>query len=238
MKICVLGASSVLAIAGLASAGLETQVGPGSPTNPGGSSYGTRSVLWDNGDTDGSNGYSELDVGFFGISRSTLDDFVITDPAGWNISDFHDLVLYPSGNPLAGVGYNLTFRADAGGTPGAVLGPTTNTSYTQTVTGRNWFGIQETRIDVTFNPIFLGPGRYWIEMQNISPDNTFHMVRSAVTGSEAWVNYQDFPPMMPGSSLFGVAADMSYVLTGDVAPAPAGFAAAAIAGLALARRRR
>lgn len=229
---------AVAAFAGLASA-QATQIGPGPASDQGPNPFANRaSLLWDNGDTDGVNGYSEAVPSVFGFSRSLLDDFVISDPAGWKISDYHGIYLWFSGGTGLGTDVNLTFRADAGGSPGGVIASTSNTSYSETPTGRTWFGRPEVSVDVEFAPVTLGPGTYWVEMQMVGSDNAFHMVRSTVSGSEAWINYADFGGMFPGSAAFGVPADVSYQLTGTVVPTPAGLAVLGLAGLGARRRRR
>jgi|GEM_PF-3493146 len=228
---------TIVSIAGVASA-QAVSVGNGNPVNLGNDPFSNRATLWDNGDTDGTNGYSQATSGVFGASRSTLDDFEVTDRAGWILNDFHTLGLWTSGATGIGRGYNLTFWSDAGGAPGAPIATASVNSYAENVTGRTWFSRPELAIDVTYDDIFLAPGRYWVEMQIVGPENHFQMVRSGVTGSEAWVNYADFGGLMPGSAIFGAAADIAYSLTGDVAPAPGALALLGLGGLAAARRRR
>ncbi len=239
MKTCgIVSVAALFAVAGLASADNRTQVGPGVPTTPGSNPFAGRApVLWDNGDTDGSNGYSEATPAVFGAYRSTVDDFVVSDPAGWNVSDYHGLYLWFSGGVGLGSDVNLSFYHDAGGAPGAFITSTTNTSYTETVTGRSWFGRPEVLAEVDFTPVFLPAGTYWVEMQIVGTDNAFHMVdSSSILGAEAWVNYSDIGTG-PGTAFFGVAADMAFQLTGTVAPTPSALALLGIAGLAGRRRR-
>ncbi|MFG0242130.1 MAG: hypothetical protein ACF8R9_05005 [Phycisphaerales bacterium JB054] len=227
---------TIVSIAGVASA-QAVSVGNGIPTNLGNDPFSNRATLWDNGDTDGSNGYSQATSGVFGFSRSTLDDFEVTDNAGWILNDFHTIGLWSGGGTGLGSGYNLTIWSDSAGSPGAPIVSANVNSYAENVTGRTWFSRPEVAIDVTFDDIFLGAGRYWVEMQVIGTDNHFQMVRSTVTGSECWVNYADLG-FGPGSSVFGVAADLAFSLTGEVAPAPGALALLGLGGLAAARRRR
>lgn len=228
---------TIVSIAGVASA-QSVSVGNGIPVNLGNDPFSNRATLWDNGDTDGSNGYSQATSGVFGASRSTLDDFEVTDSAGWILNDFHTLALYSGGGTNNGSGYNLTFWSDASGAPGAPIATANVTSFSESTTGRTWFSRPELAQDVVFDDIYLAPGRYWVEMQVIATDNAFQMVRAGVTGSECWVNYADFGGLMPGSSIFGTRADIAYSLTGDVAPAPGALALLGLGGLAAARRRR
>lgn len=230
---------SVLAlasIAGVASA-QAVSIGNGVPANLGNDPFTQRATLWDNGDTDGSNGYSDATSGVFGAARSLLDDFEVTDNAGWVLNDFHTLGLWSSGGSGLGSTYNLKFWSDNAGSPGSVIATANVTSYAENNTGRTWFSRPEHMIDVTFDDVVLGPGRYWVEMQVVGSDNHFTMVRSSITGSEAWVNYADFG-FGPGSSVFGVSADIAYSLTGDIAPAPGALALLGLGGAAAIRRRR
>ncbi|MDQ7012414.1 MAG: hypothetical protein Q9O74_00790 [Planctomycetota bacterium] len=231
---------SVLAlasIAGMASA-QAVSVGNGNAANLGNDPFSSRATLWDNGDTDGSNGYSNATSGVFGASRSLLDDFEVTDSAGWILNDFHSLTLWSGGGSGIGTGYNLTFWSDNAGSPGAPMMSANVNSYMETPTGRTWFSRPEMRHDVTFDDVFLPQGRYWVEMQVIGPDNNFHMVRSTVTGSEAWVNYDDLGGLQSGSAIFGAPADLAFSLTGEIAPAPGALALLGLGGIAAIRRRR
>lgn len=230
--------AALIAFAGLASAD-AIQAGPGVGSVQGSNPFAGRApVLWDNGDTDGSNGYSEAVSSVFGFSRSTLDDFVVSDPAGWCISDYHGLYLWFSGGVGLGSDVNLTFWHDNGaGGPSTSFGSTTNLTYSETPTGRTFFGRPEVLVEVDFEPFCLPQGTYWVEMQIVGTDNAFHMVRSAVTGGEAHVNYADFGGLAPGSAIFGAPADMAFQLTGEVAPAPSALALLGIVGLAGRRRR-
>jgi hypothetical protein len=190
-------------------------------------------LLWDNGDTDGSNGYSNADRGAFGALRTLLDDFVVPD-GGWVLQDFHSYQIWNSMPPGSGTDYSLSIRADAGGSPGAVIATAVTQSYSEAATGRVWFGRQEYETTYTFDDIPLGPGVYWIEGNVIGPENNFWMIRQQVTGSECWINYEDFGGMMPGSALFGGPADLSFKLTGI--PEPASLFLLGLGALALRRR--
>lgn len=190
-------------------------------------------LLWDNGDTDGSNGYSNADVGAFGAQRTCLDDFVV--PAGgWVLQDFHSFQIWNTVPVGSGWDYNLSIRADAGGTPGAVIATAVTQTYGETATGRFWYGRAEYQTNYTFDDIALSAGTYWIEGNVIGPENNFWMIRAGVTGNECWVNYDDLGGLMRGSTQFGVAADMAFSLTGI--PEPASLFLLGLGALALRRR--
>src|SRR6185503_16676203 len=98
--------------------------------------------LLDNGDTDGSNGYSNAVVGVFGARRTLLDDFVVPAP-GFVLDEFawrHLWNSFPSGS---GTGLEMSIRSDAGGSPGPVIMTLTPSGYTEAATGRVWFGRPE-----------------------------------------------------------------------------------------------
>ena len=88
----------------------------------------------------------------------------------------------------------------------------------------------------TFEPVALGPGRYWFEATVVGPENNFWMVRTEVTGTQCWVNYDDLGGLQAGSTIFGEVANMNFTLTGI--PAPGALALLGLAGLAGSRRRR
>lgn len=233
----LVSALTLASVAGIASA-QAVQVGPGAPVDSYNDGFTNRSTLWDNGDTDGTNGYSQATSGVFGAYRATVDDFVVSDAAGWRLNSFSTLGLWTSGAAGIGTGYNLWFHADNSGAPGSVVATANVTSYAEARTGRTWFSRPEVAIDVTFDDVILAQGTYWVQMQVIGPENHFQMVRSQVTGSEMWINYADFGGLMPGSAVFGAAADAAYSLGGEVVPAPASLALLGLGGLAAARRRR
>ncbi|MBU0639337.1 MAG: PEP-CTERM sorting domain-containing protein [Planctomycetes bacterium] len=193
-------------------------------------------LLWDNGDTDGTNGYSNADAGAFGYRRTCLDDFTITDPQGWELTDFHSYQIWNTYAPGSGWDYSLSFRADNGGTPGAVIATATTVSYSETATGRFWFSRPEYETNYEFAPIVLGPGTYWIEGNVVGPENNFWMIKSSVTGSECWVNYDDLGGLQSGTAIFGVPKDLSFQLTGTIVPEPASFLLLGLGVLALRRR--
>ncbi len=234
MSIRMVSAVVVLvAAAGVVSAD-AIQAGPG-PSVSTSSPWSSRtSIVWDNGGTDGSNGYSEAEQAVFGAYRSTVDDFTLG--ATTSITGYYGQYITFSGALPAGTGMNLNFYADAGGAPGAFVASANETGYSEVLSGNNWFGRDEAVVHSTFDAIVLGAGTYWVEMQIVNIENDFHMVRAGVTGSEAWVNYEDIGTG-PGSGIFGTAADMAFALEGDVVPAPSALALLGLAGLAGRRRR-
>ena len=169
----------------------------------------------DNGDTDGSNAYSNFTEDWFGIRRTLLDDFVVARPATlthlasnhlWNVEHYVPF----------GTGAEIVLRADAGGSPGAVLTPNLVVEHCEAPTGRRFFERFEVESVVRLEPVHLDPGTYWLEGVMVSPppyDNNFWLVRASITGSECWVDYDDLGGFQPGSAVFGVQADLNFSIT-------------------------
>jgi hypothetical protein len=176
-----------------------------------------RGILWDQYDTDGSNGLSHADRSVFGYQRALLDDFEI--PAGdtWVLEDFHSLNLWNTMSPPQGTDFHLEFWSDNNFQPGASLVTATTVSYSEAGTGRTWFGRPEFEITYKYEPITLTGGaegtRYWIYGFVIGPENCFWMARETIWGSQCWCDYEDYPPMQPGSNIFGVEYDLAFRLT-------------------------
>lgn len=174
-------------------------------------------ALWDNGDTDGSDGYSHAPLTAFGYRRALLDDFVVP-PGGWTLTGFSWLMIWNSGGSGEGTGAEILFRADSAGSPGAIIATGNVTGWSEVATGRNWFGRPEERATATFDAVPLGPGTYWVEYLPIGPENSFGMVRSGITGSQCWINYDDYGGLQPGSYVFAKQADLSWQLLGMAGP--------------------
>ena len=191
-------------------------------------------ILYDNGPTDGSNGYSNATAGVFGARRTLLDDFVLDQDS--TILDFHWTHIWNTFPPGSGVGLEISFLSDAGGAPGVPLATATITGYSEVATGNTFFGRQEAASAVTMDGIDLGAGLYWFEATIVGPENNFWMIQANVNNSECWVNYDDLGGMMPGTSQFGAPADLNFYITG--VPAPGALALLGLAGLAGTRRRR
>jgi hypothetical protein len=170
-------------------------------------------ILWDNGDTDGSNGYSI----YYDLGRWLLDDFVVPE-GGMTISDFHQTYIWNSFPPGTGTDYELNLYADDGGMTGAFLMALNTTLVSEVPTGRAFFGRNEAVGNVAIEPVFLDAGTYWLEMTVVGPENCFAMIHAYLTGSECWWRADDLGFFGPGSDNFGTAADVNFCLTGDPPP--------------------
>jgi hypothetical protein len=173
-------------------------------------------TLWDNGDTDGSNGYSHATVAAIGRYRALLDDFVVPGGGNWSVTGFSWLMLWSTSGVGKGTSATILFRGDSAGSPGAVIATATVTGWSETATGRTWFGLTEVRAQATFNAISLGPGTYWVEFLPIGPENSYGMVKTAITGYVGWINWPvDFPPgLQPATVVTGATVDYSWRLLG------------------------
>ncbi len=176
-------------------------------------------MLWDNGDTDGSNGYSVLGS----PRRSLLDDFELVKPA--LVSEFRCYMLYTSSHAND---MELTFWTDDDGDPGEEMFTVTSVDFSEEATGRVWFGYPEYEIDYIFEEVKLPAGIYWAEgWLGAGTPNSFWMIHLApLWGSECWINYDDYG-FMPASNIFSVQADLSFQIWGKSGASvyiPLGFA--------------
>ena len=173
-------------------------------------------TLWDNGDTDGSNGYSNMAASVTGIRRAEMDDFVVPGGSTWNITALSWLMSWSNNSTNSGTGAEVRFRADAAGTPGAIIATATVTGWTEVVTGRSWYGFTEERAQATFNTIVLGPGHYWVEYLPIGPVNAWAWVRLGITEIPAWINWDDYG-FTSAYVVASVYVDFSWQLLGTSA---------------------
>ncbi len=174
--------------------------------------------LYDNGATDGTNGYSNGTAAAVGVNRFLLDDFVVPGSEIWEVLDYTWTHVWNSLSPPQGTGVSFEIVADAAGMPdiGTVIGTANVTTYTEVATGNIFFSRPEAESFAAFDPIILASGTYWFQMQILGPENNFYLVRSTVTGNELWVNYVDEAGLQSGTAQFGVAADLNFRLGGNI----------------------
>ena len=193
-------------------------------------------LLWDNYDTDGSNGWSMADASVFGFQRALMDDFEVPD-GGWVVQDYHCLMLWNTMQPGSGWDFYLEFRPDIGGAPDPNPGIlTTGHVYSEVGTGRTWFSRPESEVTLEFDDVALASGLWWWYGFVIGPENSFMMIdQTSIQLAEAWVDYEDLGGFQSGTTQFGYPADLAFQITGI--PAPGALALFGLAGL-LGRRRR
>ena len=227
---------AAFALAGVAVAQDISPSGVAGPPQPGRSWTSAPTItLWDNGDTDGTNGYSHCDPGCFGFRREILDDFEVPAGEAWDADGFVWLNLWNTLPVGSGFGAEFSIVEDAAGTPtGPVVGVANVTSYAEAGTGRTWFGRPEGEITIGYDPIFVPEGVHWVNFNVIGPENAFAMVKATVTLTEVWVDYEDFGGLQPGTAIFGVPADLAYVLLGELAGGVPTMPLWAMLGLGLA----
>jgi hypothetical protein len=220
-------------------------------TGPSNASSGTfllgPGVLYDNGAPDGTNGYSNGSAVGGTLSRFLMDDFVVTG-SGWNITDFHFNSVWNSAATGLGTGINLEFWSDNAGSPDSPIATANVNSYSEVATGGVFFSRPEVESSITFDPITLGPGTYWVHAQIIEPggDNNFWLISNngVITGSESWVDWPNEaagPLFGPVSTSIGAAAsDLNFRLTGTrvTIPEPASVGVLALGTFMLFHRRR
>lgn len=114
--------------------------------------------LWDNNmEPDGFNGRALSPPNFPDIR--VADDFVVSDPAGWRISDFHVTVIEDIDWVSSGRMEFVIYRN--GDCPGPVLGGNL-VPIERMATGDELFGRAVYEYWAFFDPIKLPRGRYWI----------------------------------------------------------------------------
>jgi subtilisin-like proprotein convertase family protein len=160
------------------------------------------------------NGYSIWDNGA-GTNRSIMDDFNV--PAGSDqILNEVSTVLINSNvtwSPPSDV--EVTLRADAAGSPGAVLS-------SEVVSGANLidngnvgfpfggFDAHSVTMVLAAPPTLTAGTTYWLEFQTGPSTNFFQEIRNtnAHVGGQLWIDYSDFGGLQPGINLFGATADI------------------------------
>ncbi len=173
----------------------------------------------------GTDAHSNSVAAAFGARRVVLADFTIPVGESWEITDFHwNHIWQEETTPVGvGTGMEMLFRADAAGTPGApITGLVNITSYSEIATGNSFFGSAEATSSIEFDPIFLGAGTYWFEATIVGPENNFWL-NAAISGSELWFDYDDFPGGLRSGDDLGYL-DLNFTLTGNsVVPEPSTF---------------
>jgi hypothetical protein len=159
-------------------------------------------LLYDNGDTDGSNGYSILPS----PRRTLLDDFEADKQ--WSIDG---VCTYCVAGPVTEP--YVSFWTDEDGEPTELIEEAVEVEFNRENTGRSWFGYSEWEYQYEFEPITLEAGRYWVEIGNNAGSNTFLMITQDVKGEEAWLNWDGYGFGPTSNWLYG-PIDLNFRLYG------------------------
>jgi hypothetical protein len=169
-------------------------------------------VLHDNGDTDGGVPLS------WGQNSSTLDDFYVANAGAW-IDGASTLGLWLGSNDEVQDVQVFIWRHDAvaNGPDGDSVITMTGEMFTASPTGRQYFGYDEIRVDVEFDPKFLdGQEYYWIEfvVSNQFGHTDFHFLsRQAVTYEPAWIRIGN--SVEPSVDVVGSELDLAFQVYGQ-----------------------
>ena len=174
-------------------------------------------VLWDNGLPDGRNGVSCLYRPSDGLERYVIDDFYVPE-GGWDIGDGHfRIVPNTATDPDAVEDVKVFFFYNTGPCE-PTMDPyvTADPIFTVSLTGDEYFGRPEMKVDCIFDPPITLPmdGEWWVCFQPIIEDNCFWLT----TGEKDCTILLDYVGQYPrwtyGYDIFGDYYDVSFVLTG------------------------
>jgi hypothetical protein len=182
---------------------------------------GGRDVLWDNGLPDGVNGVSCCYYAGYPLDRLIADDFDIALGA-WNVNGGSFRMVANAGTGSASVlGVKVFFYQDDSLKPALTAFATPTATFTAVDTGDLYFGRPEILVTVTFDPVELTTGKWWVCFQPIINDNAFWLTSSMI-GEAIYLIYPDqgFTQWTKGSVVFGSDYSVSYTLTGSAASMP------------------
>jgi hypothetical protein len=169
-------------------------------------------LLWDNGGTNGANGVSHLGS----PRRSVLEDFVVPEGVGWEIAAFFTRHVWQTLEQPSATGYQLAIWSDVAGEPGELTRSLAVNDLSESLSGRSWFGRPEMDIWVSFVPVHLKPGVYWLDMHVVGPENCLQLVHDRGDRlSPCWVNYSDIGGLRPGREVFFADYDVDFALIGQ-----------------------
>jgi subtilisin-like proprotein convertase family protein/subtilisin family serine protease len=184
---------------------------------------GGPTVLYDQTDSPGTNGFPSQYFPDFGGGAYGADDFIVTDPTGWNIEQ-----IFVAGSYTAGDGpapdFDVTIYLDSGNLPGAQVYQETGIVATSDANG-----------DITLDlstPAALPAGHYWLSVNanmafNPDTEQWFWSTRSVQSNNPyAWEDRDGLfgivacATWQPGASVCGVGGgvdpDSLFSLSGTV----------------------
>jgi hypothetical protein len=128
------------------------------PTPPG-------NALWYNGDFDGVNGLANEQDTSLGAGQfsSIYDDFIVTDPSGWDVTSvFSDNL---ADTNVTGANWEIR-QGISEGNGGTLVASGTTLTPNVTATGRSGFGFTEFMVEVPGLNVHLAAGNYFL---NVTP---------------------------------------------------------------------
>ena len=209
------------------------------------SSTASADLLYDNGDPDGTNGYSNILTAGLNLDRRVADDFNLGAGPGWLVDNVEmNYVWGTVGVPGTATDFLVQFFLDdVGGGPGTMVSSQVSNSFTATATGNVFFSRAEFIFSVDIAPVAIAANtNYYLSIQPNGDDNGFQLTAHVPleNGADTYVNYVDLTGGLWSSAenQFGTASDMVFRVNGEAVPAPGALALLGLAGLAGVRRRR
>ncbi|MGH8095566.1 MAG: dockerin type I domain-containing protein [Chthoniobacterales bacterium] len=141
-------------------------------------------ALWYNGDFNGVNGLSNEDNTSLGSGQfgSVYDDFIISDPTGWDVSAVYSDNL--SNTNITGATWEIR-QGVSEGNGGTLIASGMTVTPIVTATGRSGFGYIEYQVEVTgLSFPTLAAGTYWLNVTPIG-DLTGRSFDSTTSGANA-----------------------------------------------------
>jgi len=172
---------------------------------------GTDADLWDQGPYNELNGLSNGVESAIGARRTLMFDFVIPPGQIWHIDGLRWRHVWETLEPGSGSGIEVRFRRMYQNRPSTPITDwQTSTTYEEYAVfqGRDAISI------AGFEPVTLTPDTYWIEATIIGPENNFWRTADLANGTQVWVDYSDQGGFQRGENVFGVAYDITGILTG------------------------
>jgi hypothetical protein len=119
-------------------------------------------VLYDQLGTPSGGSASQIFTDYSNCVLQTADDFVISGPNGWTITDIDAVGTWGNGSPQPYL-FTVVFYEDASGLPGTLIESVSNCTYVDNG------GLEEITLTT---PVSLAPGHYWISVMVEMPFNT------------------------------------------------------------------
>lgn len=177
-------------------------------------------VLWDNGLPNGYYAVSSQYQPTTQTNEEVVADVDVSEPWVVTGGDFRIIINYVGG-PAAITGVNVFFyKNQDDNTPAmARYAERTATTFIGTYTGANYFGMSEVLMNVTFAPVVLTSGKWWICFQPVIDWETYWLA-SNLTGLGCYVSWPDsgYPKWTDDNDLplIGKDIDVSFRLFGYI----------------------